>query len=769
MPLRSRSEKKSKGDPRRRIFMWALLISLLVGLFNIGMPIDAVLKVARNKIRAHDATGQIIVVGIDDRSIRASNKWPWPRSNFGTINDRLSDAGASRIYFDFDFSLPSTAKDDQAFAAALARSKSKVVLATLFTTNRRTGERSENLPLQSFQGNSDLANINVWYDGLGYAWTLPYALQIAGKTYPSMSAHIAGRPGRGGEEYPIDYAIRIGSIPYISGADIISGNFDPAQFSGKTILVAPVSDRYNDIQLLPGYGYLPGGYLHVLGAETLKAGTPKAMHWSLPIILAAIASAGGLYLRRRAFRAILVVSGFVLLLAGPLMLEQWHIHAEIAPALLLLVIVAVRLGLAAIRRKGATYNPVSGLPTLNSLKERRSSTAAPLVAAKIKNFGEITSTLPGELERAVVEQVAARLKLGAVDGQVYQGDDGIFAWFLEEHDSGPMADHIDALHSMFRAPIRVGERSVDAAIAFGVDVTTERSLPNRLGSALVAAEEAAAEGLRWKGYDRERLKDAEWKLSLLGRLDLAIENGEVWVAFQPKLDLVSGRIIGAEALARWTHPDKGDISPQDFVLLAEQNNRIERLTDFVVDHSIAAARAINDLGVDFTVAVNLSARLLDDSGTVDRIGIALAKHRLPAANLTIEVTESASIASNPVALGTLQKIRDLGAGLSIDDYGTGFSTLDYLKKVPATEIKIDRSFIGLITSNPSDRLMVNSTIELAHSLDRLIVAEGVEDLETLTLLKGMGCDMAQGYFISRPVSFDSLVEQVQTVRTASAA
>jgi diguanylate cyclase len=769
MPLRRNSEKKADGDPRRRIFLWALLLSFIAGAFSLGMPIDLVLKIARNKIRAHDASGQIIIVGIDDRTIRAANKWPWPRSNFGTINDRLSSAGAQRLYYDFDFSLPSSATEDAALAAAIMRSGSAVVLATRFSNNRRTGEQIDNVPAAPFRRNAALANINVWYDGLGYAWTLPYAMKVAGRSYPTMSAHIAGRQGRVGDEYPIDYAVRIESIPYLSAADIISGQFDPARVKGRTVIVAPVSDRFDDIQLAPGYGFLPGGYLHVLGAETLMAGTPRSLHWAIPVVLAMLAAAGGLYLRRRALIALCLVAGFAMLLAGPLLLEEWHIHAEIAPALILLTIVAIQLGLRAVRKRAATYDPVSGLPNLNGLKARHVRSSAPLVAAKIKNFGEITSTLPGELERAVVEQVAARLRFGAVNGQVYQGDDGIFAWFLEENESGPMGDHIEALHAMFRAPIKIAERSVDAAIAFGVDVALDRSVTNRLGSALVAAEEAASEGLRWKGYDRERLKDAEWKLSLLGRLDLAIDSGEVWVAFQPQLDLATGRITGAEALARWTHPEKGDISPQDFILVAEQNNRIERLTDFVIDQSIAAARSMLDRAPDFTIAVNLSARLLDDTGTVGRIRAALEHHGVPASNLTIEITESASIAGNPLALQTLHDLRTLGAGLSIDDYGTGFSTLDYIKKVPATEIKIDRSFVALIVSSLSDRLMVNSTIELAHSLDRRIVAEGVEDQETLMLLKAMGCDLAQGYFIGRPANFDSLSELMGRTQSAFAA
>lgn len=760
MPLRRRTGKRPEGDPRRRIFLWAVLFSLLAGLTNLGMPIDAMLKIARNKIRAHDASGQIVMVGIDDRTLAISNSWPWPRRHFADLNDRISDAAPKGIYYDFDFSSGTNQDDDGRLAASFSRSKAPVILATQMRSDPRTSVQSYNLPLPAFRSGSSLAHINIWYDSLGYSWRLPFDKMIDGHSVPSMSSRMADRKGVREDDYPIDFALRIGSVPYVSGADILAGKVDPARLSGRRIIVAPVSDRFEDIKRIPGQGYAAGAYFHVLGAETLMAGTPRDLHWSVFLALAAIAAAGAAFLRRALARAGAAAAGFALVLGGPVLLEMQLVFTEVAPALLLITIATIGLAISAMRKRSASHNLISGLPNLNALKAAKVTTGAPLVAAKIKNFGEITSALPGELERTVVEQIVARLKLGAEGGQVYQGDDGIFAWFLEEQESGPIADHIDALHAMFRAPISVGGRSVDAVIAFGVDQSTERSVTNRLGSALVGAEEAAAEGLRWKGYDRERLKDAEWKLSLLGRLDVAIDHGEVWVAFQPKLDLTTGIVTGAEALARWTHPEKGEISPADFVLLAEQNNRIERLTEFVMEKSVIAARTLVEAGHEFTVAVNLSARLLDDPKTFSRIRDILRKQGLPPTRLTIEVTESASMTGDSMAFTTLEQIRNLGVGLSIDDYGTGYSTLDYLKKVPATEIKIDRSFVSLITTSPSDRLMVSSTIELAHSLGRKIVAEGVEDLETLSALKRMGCDLVQGYYVSRPVAFDSLVALV---------
>src|SRR5205814_6752155 len=192
----------------------------------------------------------------------------------------------------------------------------------------------------------------------------------------------------------------------------------------------------------------------------------------------------------------------------------------------------------------------------------------------------------------------------------------------------PFSHHIEALASLFRKAARVGGLPIDLAVTFGVEIGSSRSLQNRLASALVAAEEAAHDGLKWKYHDPDTLENASWKLSMLSQLDSAIDAGEVWVAYQPKLELSTRRIIGAEALARWTHPEKGPIAATEFIAAAEQHNRIAKLTDFVLETAVAAAAQITKRGFDFDVAVNLSARLLADKGFTLRVSALLARQGL---------------------------------------------------------------------------------------------------------------------------------------------
>ena len=454
------------------------------------------------------------------------------------------------------------------------------------------------------------------------------------------------------------------------------------------------------------------------------------------------------------------------MLIGPAFLEARLIFADVTPALFILLTMAVGLGWQRYRTRGLV-NPLSNLPNLNALRARGNNGHEALVAARLINFEEIVATLPRDSERQLIEQIVARLKVGSPGRVLYQGDAGIFAWFEDARQ--PFGNHLEALYALFRNPARVGGLSVDLNISFGVEVGSGRSIQNRLASALVAADEAAHDGLKWKYHDPETFENASWKLSMLSQLDDAIDRGEVWVAYQPKLDLATKRIIGAEALARWTHPEKGPIAASEFVAAAEQHNRIGKLTDFVLEKAVAAAAQINKRGTDFGIAVNLSARLLADKGFTLRLSALLARHSLAPAQLTLELTETAALAGSGEGLDMIARLRDLGINIAIDDYGTGLSTLDYLKKIPANEIKIDQSFVKSMVDNRSDRLMVQSTIGLAHSLGRRVVAEGVEHRDILDLLIEMGCDIAQGFAIGRPMSIDSLTKRLSTDRKRTAA
>jgi EAL domain-containing protein (putative c-di-GMP-specific phosphodiesterase class I) len=241
------------------------------------------------------------------------------------------------------------------------------------------------------------------------------------------------------------------------------------------------------------------------------------------------------------------------------------------------------------------------------------------------------------------------------------------------------------------------------------------------------------------------------RLGMIGELRAAIERDELILHYQPKVSLRTGRCDRVEALVRWQHPLRGLIPPDDFIPLAEQTGLIKPLTQWVIRAALRQCRAWQDSGLDISVGVNLSMRNLHDPDLVDQISHLLEVTGVRPAFLKLEVTESALMTDPQRALGSLARLRAIGVEIAIDDFGTGHASLSYLKQMPVEEIKLDRSFVRDMCTDKNDYTIVRSTIELAHDLGLRVIAEGVEDQETWDLLVKLGCDLAQGYHMSRPL------------------
>jgi EAL domain-containing protein (putative c-di-GMP-specific phosphodiesterase class I) len=254
------------------------------------------------------------------------------------------------------------------------------------------------------------------------------------------------------------------------------------------------------------------------------------------------------------------------------------------------------------------------------------------------------------------------------------------------------------------------------------------------------------------------------RLAMVSELRRAIDRNELSLYFQPKVSLQSGNITCAEALVRWQHPRHGMLGPDLFIPIAEQTGLIRPLARWVMDAALRQVNRWRQEGLDLGVAVNLSMRNLHDPEIADMIRQLLTRWAVPPACLTIEITESSLMADAARAMEVLARLRAMGVGVSIDDFGTGYSSLAYLKRLPVHELKIDKSFVAHMASDDNDAAIVRSTVGLAHDLGLHIVAEGVEDQETWDLLTALGCDVAQGYFISRPLPALVLGEWLETAR-----
>ena len=250
-------------------------------------------------------------------------------------------------------------------------------------------------------------------------------------------------------------------------------------------------------------------------------------------------------------------------------------------------------------------------------------------------------------------------------------------------------------------------------------------------------------------------------MSTLSELRVALDRGELVLHYQPKVATDTGDLIAVEALVRWQHPQRGLLPPAEFLELAEGTALIHRLTNIVVDKALSFCRRWLDQGTRLPVAVNVSARSLLDKTFATNIAARLTAHDVPADLLWIELTEGTIMSDPDRAIGVLNDLHSLGVHLSVDDFGTGYSSMTYLKVLPVDELKIDRSFVTGMTTSRSDAVLVKSAIDLGHNLGLSVVAEGVEDADTLAALRTCGADLVQGYYVARPMPEPLLVEWIE--------
>jgi diguanylate cyclase (GGDEF)-like protein len=374
----------------------------------------------------------------------------------------------------------------------------------------------------------------------------------------------------------------------------------------------------------------------------------------------------------------------------------------------------------------------------------------------LDHFKYVNDTLGHPIGDLLLREVAVRLQtVGTGEGDVVArlgGDE--FALLLP---GGGVAEAQRLARAILRAlelPMTLQSHVVDVCASIGIAVFPEHggegaTLLRRADIAMYAAKRNNCGVAVWdEGADQHSSE----RLSLLGDLRKAVDNDELTLAYQPKVAMRgAGGEHYAEALVRWRHPTRGLVQPMEFIPFAEQTGYIRAITQWVLAHAIAQCAEWRLDGLPMNVSINLSTRDLMDATLPDRFGALLKRHRCSAQWITLEITESAVLDDPAHAIKNLERLHALGCKLAIDDYGTGYSSLAYLRRLPVHELKIDKSFVIGMSTDAGDALIVRSTIELAHNLGLSVVAEGVENDATLDRLRAMGCDMVQGYLLSRPM------------------
>ena len=597
-----------------------------------------------------------------------------------------------------------------------------------------------------------LASVSVKPDDDSMVRTMPIGTVTDNTPRPSLSAQIARRAGSVGDDYPLDISIDPGSIPRLSFIAAEKGRFDPALIAGKDVLIGATAIEMGDRYAVPSNGVLPGVVVQALGAETLYRGLPWQGGWVTLLgcaffICLTISSAT----TRRSVIARGALSFFGVIMIWQAAWAGYRCLYEVTPALVA-VFLAAALRTAILMQSEfhhrRMHDAETGLPNRIAILQG-SSNAHFTIAATIGGFERLHTVLGDQLSSELIRRLAERIANDASGLIVHRVEDRTLAWSSDRGDFDP-EQALESLIAMMRQPIEVGGRRVDVQMAFGV------AEAGAITEATHAASEALRLGTHWKYHQTAERAALERQISLMGELDAALHRDEIHVLYQPKLHLESNRITSVEALVRWDHPTRGYLRPDLFIPMAEESDRITDLTLFVLRRTIEDLGKWCAQGLVISAAVNISARLITSPSFISAAELLLAGTGVPRHRLTFEVTESAAIADADSAASALQKFRDMGIQISMDDYGTGQSTLSYLKRLPLSELKIDRSFVQFAHQDKSDALLVKSTLELAHGLGLTVVAEGVEDEACLAFLRQNGCDYAQGYLIGKPMPASNL-------------
>lgn len=420
----------------------------------------------------------------------------------------------------------------------------------------------------------------------------------------------------------------------------------------------------------------------------------------------------------------------------------------------------------------ALHDALTGLPNRLLLKDRldqalrmtrRSADPLHLAILDLDRFKEVNDTLGHQIGDALLILVAKRLVESVREGDTVArlGGDEFAVLLPQRNEGGTALEVAERIRSALREPFTLaGSISMEIGVSIGLalypdDAETESKLMQCADVAMYTAKRQAT-GI--ERYDPAKDLNSIRTLVLSGGLRQAIDKDQLLLVYQPKLDLRTETVKSFEVLARWRHPDHGLIPPDEFVPQAEESGNIVPFTCWTLERTVECLNSMREQGLAFSLALNLSPRSLHSKDVQTFAETLLKETDVSPSNITLELTETAVMLDPAGAVARLERLHALGLRLSIDDFGTGYSSLSLLRRLPLDEIKVDKSFVENMTTNPQDRVIVGSTIDLAHNLGLEVVAEGVETHEQMEALKDLGCDIVQGFLVSQPIDGQKLLD-----------
>ena len=799
-----------------------LLTTLLLLLSNLPERLDLVLYDALLHLQYRAPSKQILIIAIDEPSLQKLGRWPWSRRVHAQLLDKLTEIGVKAVGFDILFAEPETSDPaaDHRFAEAIEHN-GRVVLA-LAPGIADTGKQiSEILPIPllvekaaalghvDFELDTDGVSRSVFLKaGLGDPHWPAFGLALAELVVPAGLRPQFSSQHTGIEDPAIHGWVRddliltpfVGPVGYfqeVSYADVLSNKIAPEMLRERIVLIGSTASGLGDALATPvswDHRRMPGVEMnaHVLnalldGSAIVPLSTTSRLLLSLGFMLALYLAF--VYLPGR-YSLLILAAGIstallctIVLLLG---LRLWF------PPVLLLLVQGLSYPLwswyqlqtasRAIQRlehrirHQARHDPVTRLPNREMLQEYTQQAMAKadlvgnhlgLLIVSLDRFREINNRLGLKGGDQLLNRVAERLR------KVVRGNDFIarlsgdeFALMMVDlQDEKPIVDMAGRLLYTFHHPLEVAGREFFLSPSIGANLYPNggRDGESFLHNTYTAMQKAKHDKTREFWFYDEGIK-----IQMLARTDLenalglALQRGEFELFYQPQVRALDGRVIGVEALLRWRHPQLTEISPAEFIPMAESNGLIIPIGKWVLEQACRQAQQWRQEGLkEISMAVNLSAAQFNHPYLVDDVAETLKLSGLPPHLLELELTETSLMQDMHAATKTLNGLKDLGVQLAIDDFGTGYSSLSYLKSFPMDRIKIDRSFVSELGANPETAEITLAIIDMAHRLNLSVIAEGVETSAQQAFLSQHRCDQLQGFFYGRPMPASEILQTLK--------
>lgn len=726
----------------------AIAVAAVAAAISLLRPLDIAVWSIQAQLFSHEPSGDIVYVS-DEGGAEAETAAE-RNARLASLLDSLAEQGAGQVVLTQPVTRSRSLLSDIKLRESIRTLGDRLVLT--HTVREDFGADMYLRPNDVFFSHGIRSvSSDMQDDFMQFVWVIEPSYERLGTSDPALWTALS--PGAESAPVFVDYSIDWKQIPTSDVRSLVASSTD-ANIRGKTFVVGSLAGEGIQAKI-PGYGPVPAPLIHILAAETSIRGSGHLISGITMVAAFGAVLLAGLHLlpagrRRRIFYACWVASfGFVIVLSA-----EFGLRVEIVDAFLIPLVFGFLRAKANFKRRHFYTDEKSRLPNFMALRRDLGDEGArddyAMVIAKITRLEAIFASLVPAEQKRYLRQVASRLSLGDENTAVYYDGGKYFGFVLPLARYDDLEAHLDGLRAVVSQAILLSDRPVDVSLTIGVDCSLDKPLHARISSAIAAADQAR-EAYRPVFIITDFEADSEqWDYSLQARLETALSEDRISIKLQPKAELETGRIVGAEALARWVDQEKGEISPAQFVPQCERAGRLDDLTRRVMLRSMQASHDLAVRELPSQVSINVSAVQLVDNRIVEIVHRALNESSVNPCDITIEITETARIEDFDRAGAIMLQLAEEGIRFSIDDFGVASANLDALFRLPFNELKLDQMFVREIGRSNLAGSIVANTISLARDAGLSTVAEGIEDESTFVSLRNLGCDYGQGYYLGRP-------------------